>query len=684
MSRLTIKILVLFIAIIPFLSAVGIKGVYIFKPSPEDIKTFFGIVAIATATVVWFIDLYRNKVVEVRYDSLYIPIAGFIVWSCITLFWVIDQYSAYLKIAQFLSYALLYFLLVNSIRSLQDLNLFTRVIVGTLSIASIIGLLQSYNIVNMYFLQSAIPSITFGNKNMASHFLVIAFPLSITLLLLAKKRRYIFLYSIIIFLALWTILQIQARQAFLAISIEILFLFLFLFIDFLINKKSSIFNLLPFKINKLFSLFLVLSMLVFVTNNNNNNNTKFDRPLLKQVSENERIPTWLNSVEMIEDHFIKGVGVGQWFTYYHKYQDKAQQGSMFNEVRRVKRLHNDFLQVFSELGLVGFLFLLWMALIISRKVFLIFLEGENIFKVHTIGAILGLFGFLTVSMFSFPVEVYLPVILVVIHISTIAFSLGPLHAFKFPVRDGKPVLFVLFLASFSTICIYNYAGNWLWSRQHFALANNFNKIGDHNFALAEAKKALSYNSVDKNIDELIARSLLIKEEYSQSIPYYESSIKKLPFDTLVLLNTAKAYQYTGEIKMAEDILKRVLNIDFRNVRAYLRLTRIMSVDGKFNNANIFYKKMKLSFEYYKNRDGFGPYHSEIIDLSLHLGDYGYISYMYSDLLRSNPTAINYMKYGLNEYQNMENKVRARELFKKAIALNIKIPIPEKIKQDLGL
>ena len=37
-----------------------------------------------------------------------------------------------------------------------------------------------------------------------------------------------------------------------------------------------------------------------------------------------RFPAWLNTIEMIKDHPIQGVGIGQWPESYPKYYDSAK------------------------------------------------------------------------------------------------------------------------------------------------------------------------------------------------------------------------------------------------------------------------------------------------------------------------------------------------------------------------
>ncbi|MCP4439738.1 MAG: O-antigen ligase family protein [Aureispira sp.] len=68
----------------------------------------------------------------------------------------------------------------------------------------------------------------------------------------------------------------------------------------------------------------------------------------------ERFMLWQNSVTMIKDHPLLGVGLGQWKIHFPKYNIenlRSEQGQVF-----FQRPHNDYLWIFSEIGILGGLF----------------------------------------------------------------------------------------------------------------------------------------------------------------------------------------------------------------------------------------------------------------------------------------------------------------------------------------
>jgi len=73
-----------------------------------------------------------------------------------------------------------------------------------------------------------------------------------------------------------------------------------------------------------------------------------------ELDSNPRIPVWINTLEMIKDHPFLGVGVSQWQVNYPLYFDRRSKDVLFNEKTQLKRVHNDYLEQYSNLGLIGF------------------------------------------------------------------------------------------------------------------------------------------------------------------------------------------------------------------------------------------------------------------------------------------------------------------------------------------
>jgi len=70
----------------------------------------------------------------------------------------------------------------------------------------------------------------------------------------------------------------------------------------------------------------------------------------------DRLIQYSSTLDMIKDHWLLGVGLGQWRIHYPKYSGFSANNENFLRIRQ--RPHNDFLWIYSEIGLIGILLLL--------------------------------------------------------------------------------------------------------------------------------------------------------------------------------------------------------------------------------------------------------------------------------------------------------------------------------------
>jgi tetratricopeptide (TPR) repeat protein len=114
-----------------------------------------------------------------------------------------------------------------------------------------------------------------------------------------------------------------------------------------------------------------------------------------------RAGTWIQSLGMIADHPLKGVGIGNWDAEFLRYAGPtlAQDGGLFG------RPHNDYLWVVTELGLPGLILFLW---ILGGGLWLVWRllseskDREELILLTALGA--GIIAISVHAFFSFPRE----------------------------------------------------------------------------------------------------------------------------------------------------------------------------------------------------------------------------------------------------------------------------------------
>ena len=690
MQAYLVKFIYVIIGVMPFLSPIR-PDLGWFNASPENMKTAWGVVATIILFTIWMVSQYQKGKLKVVKTSLYLPIIGFIFWCTVTLLWVEDGYLASIMLSQFISYGLIFFIVINTIRKTEVINIINILIVS-MSVISIIGLLQYYfsdiQGIRYFFAQTSSPSATFANKNMASHFIVMTLPLAIILLLTAKNKFNIFTYSIASTIGLWFLIYTSARQAYVAIALELFILVLFIALDIWKNKKSSIYHNSVLKLLKLNMMMLTVIFLSIVSNSVNtgygSNKLKDLQSIVGVEAGSARFPAWVNTTELIKDNFLTGVGIGQWPETYPLYYDRVKKDVIFNEKTRLKRLHNDYLEMFANFGLIGYVFLLWLLYLISKIIFSILLNNSSKHRDTALAITLGLVGFSVVAFFSFPVRVYLPAFLVLVYFSLL-FQLNNSLKIFFVIDLKRKTLnlffFLILVSSFISVFSFKYAHSWLVAEYYSLNTSALITLKKYNSAINHGLEALLYNKRAPDYYFMVGNTLLNLNKPKESVFFLKKTIDISPFNTRALLQLAVAYQSSPkpDLEMERKVLEFILSFDPKNVNALSFLVKNLSINNRGEDATIVYKRLKNSFEYFKGRSNFGPYHSIIGLTAMSVGDYKYAQYIYQDAIKRSPSAKNYYNLAILEFDYLKNYNIGVDLAKKSLSINPNIVRHEEIR-----
>ena len=686
------KYLIVIIAITPLLSPIRTDLGWL-NASPVTFKTIWAMIGLMIGLIWWLYSQYQSKKFEIVTTSLYMPILSFLAWSYISLLWVEDGYLAITTLVQYTVSVLVFFLVINVFENTKKID---RILIGlivSMVLVSILGLFQYYltdnYLVQNLFPQFAEPSATFGNRNMASHFLVMTLPLSISYVFIAKTRLSVILMAISVFIGFWYVMYISARQAYLALLIELIFLCVFFLIDNLKNKEDSYLNKLNLIKFKSYALLVIVFSLFIMSNFTNkgwdfSTSSKFNRvQSINMEGGSSRIPAWVNTIELIKDNPIIGVGVGQWSQTYPLYYDRVEKDVIFNEKLRLKRLHNDYLEIFSNAGIIGFLILISLAFLSIKLIFNTLKDYKNLYRMQMLGLSMGLVGFLIVSFFSFPARVFLPIFLVFVFLAIVYL----LHCAqdesiivdKLTKNIQTPVKLSLYFLPIFLIFLFITSYKWVMAEYHHFNAQSLLSRERPEMAASAAMQAINQNHWPANYYFIAGSSLLISGVNSQnsksiqrSILFLKKAIDISPFSTPILLQLARAYRVQGgalSIEMERKVLEFVLSFDPKNVNALAALTKNLAEIKRGRDAFIVFERLKIAFEYFKERPNFGPYHFSVGYVATKVGDYKYARYVYNDAVDRFPTAENYLLLASLEFDYLNNKELAITLFKKALLLD---------------
>ena len=677
------KITIFLIGSIPFITPMRPDLAW-FHASPDLLKTLWGVISVLLIISLWLVFSYQRSRIIIQKSNIYLPLFIFISWCYLTLFWVRDGYLATIMLAQFTAAAMMFFIISNLIKK-DAFYLIFDTLIFSMTLVSIIGLIQFYfgnnDLVYNFFSQSVSPASTFSNKNMASHFLVMVLPLNLILLLKDVSRKKIVIYSISLSISLWYLIFTTARQAYLAFGIELILLILFLVLDYWKNREKSLYHATNLKTYKVSAAVLIVIFLSIVSNSVNTGIGSNKLQKLQSINIEEasgRIPAWVNTIELIKDNFWTGVGIGQWPETYPQYYDRVQKDKIFNEKIQLFRLHNDYLETFANVGLIGFSLLIWLLFLILSKFFRIILNPYNSdrFGIFSIG--LGLMGFCTVAFFSFPVRVFLPIFIVTTYFALIEISFRGSND-NFEIKNKKIALSILIVFSILSVYITQKSVEWIKAENYHFLSRSLMKSGFSKEALYFSELALRNNKSASNFYFISGRLSLLAGNLENAELLLKKSIDISPFNTHSLLNLAMVYSRKKNLVMERRVLEFVLSFDKRNVKALASLVFALHGKKEYKKAMVVYNRLKNAFTYFNGRNGFGPYHEIVSMLAINVGDHNYAKYIYQDAIDKKIDKKNYINLATLEYFILDNKEAGIKLYKTALSLDSNIPNNNKIK-----
>lgn len=280
----------------------------------------------------------------------------------------------------------------------------------------------------------------------------------------------------------------------------------------------------------------------------------------KQGSASTRLQLWDNTLDLIRDNPILGVGAGNWKLVYPKYSGGIEYSSIGR--RMPQRPHNDFLWVMAETGPIGMALYLLVFLISTFYVYRIIKYSVELDEKIFISLMyLGIISYLIISFFSFPKERI--EIMTVMHI-ILAIIVCVYHTtFKTTRSSSKPGVFkysipvsIILLAM---IILTTYKLN---AKIHMEKAKFYKNNKMYYSTISQISKGYTmFTNVDETGYPLLGIRGIAHFElghYKAALKDYIKASKANPYNISVLHNLALTYGKTGDIKKSENILLNTL------------------------------------------------------------------------------------------------------------------------------
>ena len=279
----------------------------------------------------------------------------------------------------------------------------------------------------------------------------------------------------------------------------------------------------------------------------------------------------LSSVPMFIDHFFFGVGIGNWRVQYPSYQEWFWPDWELHRNLYQANAHNDYVEIVSELGLLGSIFFFWLIVAFFRTWLYVIrrLTADNFI---ILGPVIATLGISVSAVFSFPFKQPVPILFVMTYLALISCCYSFLQPsgvkayFKIPYRSNfvRPVAAALLFIATITLFVYHY--NLYISELNYRTSVSSLKAGQYRNAYNAAKKAYEHNPIRSDLLWLEGTSQLRLGDIDAAIANYKKVLQDYPDSPNTLNNLATAYRAQGNIMAALETYQHLVRIQPSNMQ----------------------------------------------------------------------------------------------------------------------
>ena len=588
-----LKLLVLFISLFIY------RYIYEFRINQEMILKLFVIISI----ILWMIQFLSAEGATWNKNKTNLPIYLFIIILSLSLLISNAIRVSFGDYLIFISYIILYFIVINVINQKKEFDSFIKIFFITSFLVSIYALIQYYGF-DPYFTDLKRITSTVGQKNWISNYLAIIFPVIFSYFLLEKRRKNQLIYYLLLSILYITLLICQSRGIWISISLTLIFAI------YIIIK----FNLLKiFQENKkwltlLLVTFLIITIIYSTDNLLNKSAITFPQRALSTFDEqdpsiNTRLLLWKTTFNMIKDKPLLGSGIGTFKMNYLDYQaDFLRTNPYYIKYSgKAAEAHNEYLQILAELGIPGFaVFLSILFVFYSLALKYLKEKHNNQDKIIVFGLLMGITSFLIHSLFSFPYHV--PILG-----STFFIFLGLtviyINGFDLKEADRKNIIrikintdqmiknIIIILMLLLTVFLIGIFVVKPYSAEiHYFKGMKDYENQNYNYALKDFKRAAWLDPYNGRILHALGSTyyhLDIQDEAQkilQRTKYYFN-------DRNIYRNLGLSYTQSGNYQEAEKELKLAIYLDPKFTKAYIDLAYLYAKQKDYNNAIIEWNKI---------------------------------------------------------------------------------------------
>ena len=542
-----------------------------------------GAMVILSLFMLW--SLTRRHIVLPR-SPLLLPLLCFYAWAMLSVWWADVKYQAIVDALDWSGAFLCALLILLLLRDLGKLKVLLICVLISGVLMALLGIGQWLFAID-WVQQHIVPAATFSNKNMAGQYGVLTLPIAVSFFLYSKTRLQAWVFAIASAVIMTYIVYTRARGAYIGMLVEIILL---VGILIYIKRKHDYHLLGDMPVKKValsVSLLLFVGMSFLTPSMFDKEQAVLDASIgakppvleadhggevLEKVvdftgSANTRVTMWMNSIPMFREHFLIGVGLGNWTNHYSIYQSwyAPDRSLLKNEFHA--NAHNDYIEILCELGIIGFALFIWLVVSLFRVVGRLLADLHEESFLLSMALILAIMGIAVNAVFSFPLKQPVPIFIVMVYIAVLSSLYGrALQAdhnlvMPLPTLPFKAAAALLVILATTGLFVLHY--NWYQSELHYR--NSVIALQGSNFrsAYQEAHKAHQWNPLRTSLLWVKATALLQlrhRRSMGDVVEMLEKVDRSRPYMSSTLMNLSSAYSHTGRHREAAEAMGRLVKV----------------------------------------------------------------------------------------------------------------------------
>jgi O-antigen ligase/Flp pilus assembly protein TadD len=522
------------------------------------------------------------------------PLVAFLAWGALSAAWAVNVREVVQTWSHWAACALLYVIVCSVFRRDELRPLVVAVFLAGVGVAGL-GIVQ--HLFGVQWVPQAIPpAATFMNKNMAAGFVVGAWPLGLAL---AATSRAAVPYALGSAVQLAYLFYTFTKSGWVAVAVQAVLLLLFAAFPRRARTVPPRAWLAPAAGAAL--------LLVLVNVGPRGGPAAAwrsvretwagapvigpDRPLAgmgdhdRDNSLRARRAIWTNTAAMVAEDPLLGTGLGNHKVHYPAYARRWAIDPRFGRAAQLDHVHNDYLQVLAELGLVGLGLGGWLLFAVGRVARRQAADRSGGFA--TVGVVLGLSGILVDGVFSFPLQRAIPTLTLAVFLGVLA-VLARGHAEE--PRPGRAVV-----ARAGLLLALAVAGaahfRVLSADRHVWRARQAEARGDWVDVLNAARPAVRRDPGRKEALFAAGTALLMLDQGRPAVALLGALVRRYPYDPPGLGNLALAQEADRQAEAALATYARLVAVLPEDVSVAGSRARLLEQTGRWAEAGEAYHRV---------------------------------------------------------------------------------------------